>query len=205
MICNPKDLKMYKTLLGNGEKFKVNITYKTQKYPKGIADAFRIGEKFIGNDTVALILGDNFLYGENISNIMLTASQITKGALIFGYTSDNPSAFAVVDINNRGEIIDIQEKPESPKSNIIIPGIYFYDNSVVNISKNIIPSKRGELEITDINKIYLEKKLLNIVMLDHKTMWWDLGTIDAILDASIWVKHNQIENKKLIANIYDNT
>jgi len=202
LICCPKDLEMYKALLGNGEKFKINITYKTQSQPRGIADAFIIGEEFIGNDSVALILGDNFLYAENIKSVLSKASKTKKGATILGYKTDNPKPFAVVNLNKNGDIVDIEEKPQDPQSNIVVPGIYFYDNNVVDITKNIMPSKRGELEITDVNKKYLEKNLLNIILLDEKTIWWDLGTTNAILEASIWVKEYQNKSNKSIGNIY---
>lgn len=188
IICNEEDLPQYQKLIDNNEEIKANIVYAVQECPRGIAEAFIIGEAFIGNDSVALVLGDNFLYNNNLSDVLRAPLTLVSGAYILGYKVKNPGAFAVVEINDEGEILSIEEKPDNPKSNLIATGIYFYDNDVVRIAKRIQPSDRNELEITSINDEYLRSGRLKLITLGADTIWWDLGTPDAIVLASQWMR-----------------
>ncbi|NUU97596.1 glucose-1-phosphate thymidylyltransferase RfbA [Marinitoga sp. 1138] len=188
IITNPEYLFFYKKLLGNGKDIGINLKYAEQKHPKGLAEAFLIGEKFIGKDSVSLILGDNIFYGTGFTTILKEASKITKGALIFGYYVNNPEQFGVVEFDRNFNVISLEEKPDKPKSNYAIPGLYFYDNTVIKKAKSLKPSKRGELEITDINKKYLEEETLKVKILGRGFAWLDTGTYDGLANATDFVK-----------------
>ena len=187
IISTPQDLPKFTNLFGNGREIGLEITYKEQPKPEGIAQAFIIGEKFIENDSVCLILGDNIFYGHNFSMTLQRIAGLKKGACIFGYWVANPQRYGVVEFNEKNEAISIEEKPKYPKSNYAVPGIYFYDNEVINISKSLKPSARGELEITDVNLTYLKKKNLKVELLGRGYAWLDTGTPDSLLDASNYI------------------
>ena len=187
IISTEKDLPLFKDLLGDGEKYGCRFEYAIQNAPNGLAEAFIIGANFIGNDKVALILGDNIFYGTGLSKL-LQANSNPDGGVIFAYRVHDPERYGVIEFNNEGQAISIEEKPEKPKSNFAVPGIYFYDNSVVEIAKNIKPSPRGELEITDVNREYLKIGKLNVSILDRGTAWLDTGTFQSLLQASQFVE-----------------
>ncbi|CDF31106.1 glucose-1-phosphate thymidylyltransferase [Methanoculleus sp. CAG:1088] len=187
IISTPRDLPKIKELFGDGHQYGLYISYVQQDYPKGIADAFILGEKFIGNDSLALILGDNFFYGDKLPALLKSAFQKKEGAQIFGYYVSNPSEFGIVEFDKCGNILSIEEKPKMPKSNYAIPGLYFYDNSVVEIAKKVKPSERGELEITSINEEYLKRGKLSISILGRGIAWVDIGNYDGLLEASNFV------------------
>ena len=187
IISTPQDLPKFTNLFGNGREIGLEITYKEQPKPEGIAQAFIIGEKFIENDSVCLILGDNIFYGHNFSMTLQRIAGLKKGACIFGYWVANPQRYGVVEFNEKNEAISIEEKPQYPKSNYAVPGIYFYDNKVVDIAKNLKPSARRELEITDVNLTYLKKKNLKVELLGRGYAWLDTGTPDSLLDASNYI------------------
>ena len=187
IISTPWDLPKFEHLFGEGKKIGLNISYKEQLRPEGIAQAFIIGEEFIGNDSVCLILGDNIFYGHNLSMTLQKMAGLKEGACIFGYWVSDPQRYGVVEFNENNEVIRIEEKPKCPKSNYAVPGLYFYDNEVVNIAKNLKPSARGELEITDVNLIYLKKGNLKVELLGRGYAWLDTGTPDSLLDASNYI------------------
>ena len=187
IISTPQDLPLFKRLLGNGEKYGCDFQYAVQESPNGLAEAFIIGEKFIGTDKVALILGDNIFYGSGLPNL-LKANNNPKGGIVYAYHVNDPERYGVVEFDENSKAISIEEKPLNPKSNYAVPGIYFYDNSVVEIAKNMKPSKRGELEITDVNKVYLEKGKLSVRVLDRGTAWLDTGTFASLMQASQFVQ-----------------
>lgn len=187
IISTPHDLPLFKQLLGNGKKFGCNFEYAVQEAPNGLAEAFIIGADFIGNDKVALILGDNIFYGTGLEE-QLQANNDPEGGIIYAYHVHDPERYGVAEFDNEGNVISIEEKPEHPKSNYAVPGIYFYDNSVVDIAKNILPSHRGELEITDVNKTYLERGQLKVSVLDKGTAWLDTGTFQSLMQASQFVQ-----------------
>jgi glucose-1-phosphate thymidylyltransferase len=187
IISTPKDLPLFKELLGDGKKYGCKFEYAEQEDPNGLAEAFIIGADFIGNDKVALILGDNIFYGSGLSKL-LQANNDPDGGIIYAYRVHDPERYGVVEFNDKGKAISIEEKPKNPKSNFAVPGIYFYDNSVVEIAKNIKPSHRGELEITDVNKEYLKRNKLNVSILDRGTAWLDTGTIQSLMQASQFVE-----------------
>lgn len=187
IITTPKDLDQFKTLLGDGSQLGCAFTFASQEYPNGLAEAFIIGEEFIGDDKVALILGDNIFYGSGLSTL-LQANNDPDGGIIYGYHVQDPERYGVVEFNEEGKAISIEEKPSEPKSNYAVPGIYFYDNEIVAIAKNIKPSNRGELEITDINKAYLAKGKLQVSILDRGTAWLDTGTFASLMQASQFVE-----------------
>lgn len=187
IISTPQDLPLFKKLLGDGAQIGCKFEYAVQEHPNGLAEAFLIGEEFIGEDKVALILGDNIFYGTGLSDI-LKANNDPDGGIIYAYHVQDPERYGVVDFDEHGKAISIEEKPENPKSNYAVPGIYFYDNSVVDIAKNIQPSKRGELEITDVNKEYLKKGDLKVSILDRGTAWLDTGTFHSLMQASNFVQ-----------------
>ncbi len=193
IISTPKDLPLFKDLLGDGEKYGCSFSYAVQDEPNGLAEAFIIGEDFIGNDKVALILGDNIFYGSGLASL-LQSNNDPEGGIIYAYRVHDPQRYGVVEFDNNGQAISIEEKPTKPKSNYAVPGIYFYDNSVVSIAKNIKPSHRGELEITDVNKEYLSQGKLNVSILDRGTAWLDTGTFDSLMQASQFVE--VIENRQ---------
>ena len=174
IISTPEDTPVYKKLLEDGCKLGLKFAYKIQDKPKGLADAFILGEEFIGNDNVCLILGDNVFYGQNLTGLLNQAKRLKKGATIFGYPVKDPKRFGVVEFDKNNKVISIEEKPKNPKSKFAVPGLYFYDNEVVEIAKNVKPSARGELEITSINNVYLEKDELNVILLGrgmHARYW----------------------------------
>ena len=187
IISTSKDLPNFKALLGDGNNFGCKFEYAIQEEPKGLAEAFIIGESFIGKDSVALILGDNIFYGSGLDETLQNNIK-PNGGVIFAYHVQDPQRYGVVEFDTNNKAISIEEKPEKPKSNFAVPGIYFYDNSVVQIAKNIKPSKRGELEITDVNKVYLKKNKLNVQILDKGTAWLDTGTFTSLMQASQFVQ-----------------
>lgn len=187
IISTPKDLPLFQELLGDGKKYGCRFEYAVQEAPNGLAEAFIIGEAFIGKDKVALILGDNIFYGTGLAKL-LQANNDPDGGVIYAYRVHDPERYGVVEFNSDGHAISIEEKPKTPKSNYAVPGIYFYDNSVVEIAKNIKPSHRGELEITDVNREYLKQGKLNVSILDRGTAWLDTGTFQSLMQASQFVE-----------------
>ncbi|MFS4446098.1 glucose-1-phosphate thymidylyltransferase RfbA [Maribacter sp. 2307UL18-2] len=183
LITTPQDAALFQKLLGNGSQLGCQFQYAVQEHPNGLAEAFIIGEDFIGQDKVALILGDNIFYGSGLAKLLQTNND-PNGGIIYGYHVQDPERYGVVEFDSSGKAISIEEKPEQPKSNYAVPGIYFYDNEVVDIAKNIQPSKRGELEITDVNKAYLERGRLQVSILDRGTAWLDTGTFGSLMQAS---------------------
>ncbi len=187
IISTPTDLPLFQKLLGNGSSIGCRFEYAIQEHPNGLAEAFLIGESFIEDDKVALILGDNIFYGTGLSDL-LRENNNPEGGIIYAYHVHDPERYGVVEFDEKGQAISIEEKPKNPKSNYAVPGIYFYDNSVVEIAKNIKPSNRGELEITDVNKSYLEKGKLKVSILDRGTAWLDTGTFNSLMQASQFVQ-----------------
>ena len=187
IISTPKDLPLFQELLGDGKKYGCRFEYAVQEAPNGLAEAFIIGEAFIGNDKVALILGDNIFYGTGLAKL-LQANNDPDGGIIYAYRVHDPERYGVVEFNSDGQAISIEEKPKTPKSNYAVPGIYFYDNSVVEIAKNIKPSQRGELEITDVNREFLNQGKLNVSILDRGNAWLDTGTFQSLMQASQFVE-----------------
>ncbi|MFD2566655.1 glucose-1-phosphate thymidylyltransferase RfbA [Pseudotenacibaculum haliotis] len=187
IISTPSDLPLFKKLLGDGSRIGCRFEYAVQEHPNGLAEAFIIGEKFIGDDKVALILGDNIFYGTGLSSL-LQANNDPEGGIIYAYHVHDPERYGVVEFDENGKAVSIEEKPEHPKSNYAVPGIYFYDNTVVEIAKNIQPSDRGELEITDVNKAYLTNGKLKVSILDRGTAWLDTGTFHSLMQASQFVQ-----------------
>ena len=187
IISTPHDLPLFEALLGDGKKFGCNFQYAIQEAPNGLAEAFIIGADFIGNDKVALILGDNIFYGTGLEKL-LQENNNPEGGIIYAYHVHDPERYGVAEFDDNGNVISIEEKPEKPKSNYAVPGIYFYDNEVVNIAKNIKPSHRGELEITDVNKEYLKQGKLKVSVLDKGTAWLDTGTFNSLMQASQFVQ-----------------
>ena len=188
VISTPADILVYEKLLGDGRQIGVSIQYQTQEKPRGLADAFIIGEDFIGCDSVCLILGDNVFYGQNMTRVLQKAMENDHGATIFGYPVKDPRSFGVVEFDDNYKVISIEEKPEHPKSHYAVPGLYFYDNRVVEIAKNVKPSNRGEIEITSVNNTYLELGELNVTLLGRGMAWLDTGTPDGMLKAAEFVE-----------------
>jgi len=188
IITTASDQLNFINVLGDGKQFGISLSYAIQKEPDGIAQAFIIGESFIGQDNVCLILGDNVYFGEGFRPKLLKAAQLTAGAMVFAYMVKDPQRFGVVEFDKNNLAISIEEKPQQPKSNYAVTGLYFYDNDVVNIAKSVEPSLRGELEITSINQVYLERKSLNVEMLGRGFAWLDTGTYDSLMDASQFVQ-----------------
>ena len=188
IISTPEDINDYKTLLDDGSKLGLHIEYAVQDKPRGLADAFIIGEKFIGDDRVCLVLGDNVFYGQDMTSRLLSAMEHKEGAVIFGYPVKDASSFGVVEFDEQGKVISLEEKPEHPKSNYAVPGLYFYDNDVVEIAKNVKPSARGEIEITAINNEYLRRNKLYVTLFQRGITWLDTGTPTGMLQASEFVQ-----------------
>ncbi len=208
IISTPEDLPRFEELLGDGHQFGVNLSYKVQPSPDGLAQAFILGEEFIGDDSVAMILGDNIFNGHGLTKRLRAAAQKENGATVFGYYVDDPERFGVVEFDENGKAISLEEKPTEPKSNYAVTGLYFYDNNVVDYAKNLKPSPRGELEITDLNKIYLEKGNLNVTLLGDGFTWLDTGTHESLVDATNFVKTMEDHQHRKIACLeeiaYDN-
>jgi len=194
IITTPRDKTLFQGMLGDGRQWGLNIEYKIQDNPNGIAEAFIIGENFIGNDSVSLVLGDNILFGHNLQNSLEKFSNLKDGAAVFAYQVKDPERYGVVEFNKFNNVLSIEEKPENPKSNYAVIGLYFYSNSVIEIAKSIKPSNRGELEITDINKVYLNSNSLQVEGLGRGSAWFDAGTFDSLMDASQFIQ--TIENRQ---------
>ncbi|AFV02092.1 Glucose-1-phosphate thymidylyltransferase [Dehalobacter sp. DCA] len=188
IISTPEDTSVYQRLLGDGSILGVEFSYAVQETPRGLADAFMLGEDFIKNDHVCLILGDNLFYGQDLTRILNRAKALEKGATIFGYPVKDAHSFGVVEFDKDLNVLSIEEKPQNPRSNYAVPGLYFYDNDVVEIAKSIKPSSRGEIEITAVNNVYLERKLLNVILLKRGMAWLDTGTPEGMLKAAEYVE-----------------
>lgn len=188
IISTPDEIPRFQKLLGNGAQWGLKLAYKEQPIPKGLADAFLVGEEFIDGEKVCLILGDNIFYGHNLSVMLQEASQIENGAVVFGYYVNDPMRYGVVEFDSQGNVLSIVEKPEHPKSNYAVVGLYFYDNEVVDIAKQLRPSSRGELEITDLNNLYLQRGNLKVQLMGRGYAWLDTGTHDSLIEASMFVK-----------------
>ena len=201
IISTPHDLPRFKELLQDGSELGINLSYAEQPSPDGLAQAFIIGEKFIGNDSIALILGDNIYYGPGLSKMLQKAANKEKGATVFGYQVKDPERFGVVEFDEEMNAVSIEEKPEHPRSNYAVTGLYFYDNDVVEISKNIKPSPRGELEITDVNKAYLERGDLSVELMGRGFAWLDTGTHESLLEASQYIETVQRMQNVQVANL----
>ncbi|MGL5416277.1 MAG: glucose-1-phosphate thymidylyltransferase RfbA [Clostridium sp.] len=199
IISTPRDIVNFKELFKDGSEFGLNIEYAVQEKPNGLAEAFIIGEDFIGDDNVAMILGDNIFYGQNFSGHLLDAAKLEEGAIVFGYYVQDPRAFGVVEFDKQGKVLSLEEKPENPKSKYAVPGLYFYDNTVVEKAKNLKPSERGELEITDLNEVYMKEGSLKVNLLGRGMAWLDTGTHSSMLQASNFVEAVQSTQGTYIA------
>ena len=199
IISTPRDLPMYKELLGDGSSLGIKFSYEIQENPNGLAEAFIVGEEFIGDDSVALILGDNIFHGHRFTEILKRATNVEEGAVIFGYYTNNPEDFGVVEFDDEWNVLSIEEKPKNPKSNYIVPGLYFYDNDVIEIAKNVKPSKRGEVEITSVNEEYLKRGKLKVELLGRGMAWLDTGTHAGLLEAGNFIETIQKRQSLYIA------
>ena len=199
IITTSADLANFVKLLKDGSQLGINISYKVQPSPDGLAQAFILGEQFIEKDNVCMILGDNIFYAPNLKEKLLNASTVKKGATVFGYQVPDPHRFGVIEFDKNGRAISIEEKPQEPKSNYCVTGLYFYDNDVVKYAKGLKPSKRNELEITDLNNIYLQQGLLQVQLLDDNTKWLDAGTHDSLVEATLFIKEEEEKEKIKIA------
>jgi glucose-1-phosphate thymidylyltransferase len=188
VISTPRDLPVFKELLGSGERLGMRFEYAVQEKPRGLADAFIVGERFIGNDSVALVLGDNIFYGQSFGATLARASARQSGATIFGYWVKDPTSYGVVEFDANGTALSIEEKPANPKSHYAVPGLYFYDNAVIDIAKNVKPSARGEIEITSVNNVYLERGALSVEIMGRGMAWLDTGSYDGLLEASNFIE-----------------
>jgi glucose-1-phosphate thymidylyltransferase len=188
IISTSRDLPLYRELLGDGSRIGVSFSYAVQDRPGGLAEAFIVGEKFVGKDPVALVLGDNIFYGQHFTELLRKAAGVRKGAVIFGYYVKDPRAYGVVEFDEKGNAVSLEEKPAHPRSNYAVPGLYFYDNQVVGIARNLRPSGRGELEITDLNREYLKKGQLRVEVFGRGMAWLDAGTHDSLLEASNFIE-----------------
>jgi glucose-1-phosphate thymidylyltransferase len=194
IISTPQDIHLYENLLGNGDDLGIKLVYAIQPSPDGLAQAFIIGEEFIGNDNVCMVLGDNIFYGFDLSRTLRDAATLKDGAVVFGYYVNDPERYGVAEFDSTGKVLSLEEKPSEPKSNYAVTGLYFYSNDVVKKSKNLKPSKRGELEITDLNRLYLEEGRLSLKMMGRGMAWLDTGTHDSLLEASNFIA--TIENRQ---------
>lgn len=201
IISTPRDVVMFQELLGDGSQLGMKLSYKVQEAPRGIAEAFILGEEFIGEDPVALILGDNVFYGQGFTGLLKEHSKLKEGGTVFGYYVSNPQDFGVVEFDEAGNVLSIEEKPAKPKSRYAIPGLYFYDHQVVEIAKNIKPSKRGELEITDVHEAYLKRNQLKVELLGRGMAWLDTGSCEGLSEASGFVQAVQNRQGVYIACI----
>lgn len=199
IISTPRDINQFKELMGDGSQFGISFSYAVQDAPRGLADAFIVGADFIGNDHVCLVLGDNVFYGHGFKGILEKAAGIASGAMIFGYHVGDPTEFGVVEFDGQGNVLSIEEKPKYPKSNYAVPGLYFYDNRVIDIARNVKPSARGEIEITAVNNAYLTKKELKVELFGRGMAWLDTGTHSALLGASLFVETVQTRQGLYIA------
>ncbi len=201
IISTPQDTPNFERLLGDGSRYGINLSYKVQPSPDGLAQAFILGEEFIGNDSCAMILGDNIFYGNGLSNLLKNAKACAESgkATIFGYYVNDPERFGIVEFDDNGKVLSVEEKPENPKSNYCITGLYFYDNRVVEMAKKVKPSQRGELEITDLNKLYLEQDDLNVQIMGRGFSWLDTGTMDSLIDASNFVQITETRQSLMIS------
>lgn len=199
IISTPRDISMYQELFGDGSALGMKFEYKIQTHPRGLADAFILGEEFIGNDSVCLVLGDNVFYGYGLTSRLNNAAKKEKGATIFGYHVHNPKEFGVVEFDKTGKVLSIEEKPANPKSNYAVPGLYFYDNDVIEIAKNVKPSARGEIEITSVNNAYLERGDLTVELFGRGTAWLDTGNPRAMLTASSFIEAVQTRQGLYVA------
>ena len=188
IISSPQDLPRFQQLLEDGSQFGISISYTEQPKPEGIAQSFVLGKDFIGNDTVCLILGDNVFYGQGLQEVLQRSAKLEKGGLIFGYWVNDPQRYGVIEFDDHGKTLSIEEKPIKPKSNYVVPGIYFYDNDVINIAADLKPSKRGESEITDVNNVYLKRGDLTVTILGRGAAWLDAGTYESLLEAGNFVR-----------------
>lgn len=188
IITTPQDCPSFKKLLGDGSQFGIRLDYTIQEHPNGLAEAFILGEKFIGNDSVCLILGDNIFHGQGLVDKLLAARQRTDKATVFGYYVNNPERYGVAEFDDEMNVISLEEKPQNPKSNYAVTGLYFYDNAVIDVAKKITPSARGELEITDVNKVYLQRNKLKLEVLGRGYAWLDTGTYESLLEAGSFVE-----------------
>lgn len=188
IISTPTDLPKFRDMFGDGSDLGLSLSYKVQEKPNGLAEAFLIGEDFIGDDSVCLVLGDNIFYGHGLSDMLEEAAKIEDGAVVFGYYVRDPERYGVVEFNDKMDAISIEEKPQEPKSNFAVVGLYFYDNSIVKVAKSIKPSPRGELEITDVNRVYLENKKLKVKLMGRGFAWLDTGTFDSMVEATEFIK-----------------
>jgi glucose-1-phosphate thymidylyltransferase len=202
IISTPDDTPAYERLLGDGSRLGLEFSYKVQDTPRGLADAFILGEEFIGDESICLILGDNVFYGQDLTRVLRKASELEEGAVIFGYPVKDARSFGVVEFDKNNKVISIEEKPVKPKSNYAVPGLYFYDNKVVEIAKQVKPSARGEIEITAVNNAYLEKGKLNVILLGRGMAWLDTGTPDGMLKAAEYVEAVQSRQGFYISCIY---
>ncbi|MBC8015474.1 MAG: glucose-1-phosphate thymidylyltransferase RfbA [Sporomusaceae bacterium] len=201
IISTPEDTPAYQKLLGDGSRLGVKFSYIVQDTPKGLADAFILGEDFIGDDSVCLILGDNVFYGQDLTRVLNRAKELREGAMIFGYPVKDPRSFGVVEFDKDRKVVSIEEKPHKPKSSYAVPGLYFYDNQVVEIAKTVKPSPRGEIEITAVNNAYLERKQLNVILLGRGMAWLDTGTPQGMLNAAQYVETIQTRQGFYVACI----
>ena len=199
IISTPDDTPRFEALLGNGNQFGINLSYKVQPSPDGLAQAFIIGENFIGDDSVAMVLGDNIFQGQGLTEYLRAAALKDRGATVFGYYVDDPERFGIVEFDCEGKAVSIEEKPRNPKSNYCVTGLYFYDNRVVEYAKNLKPSARGELEITDLNRIYLENGELDVTLLGQGFTWLDTGTHESLVEATNFVKTVETHQHRKIA------
>jgi glucose-1-phosphate thymidylyltransferase len=188
IISTPQDTPRFKEFLGDGEKYGMKLSYVVQESPRGLADAFILGEEFVGSDSVCLVLGDNIFYGSGLTSLLAEASSRKTGATVFGYYVNDPERYGVVEFDKDRKAVTIEEKPAQPKSNYAVVGLYFYDNSVIDIAKNVKPSHRGEIEITDVNNAYLKKGQLNVQLMGRGYAWLDTGTFTSMIDAGLFVK-----------------